>query len=340
MAGFGVTLSELAKIQKDFHEIQQRMNQMAQKTGQIKGVMAKAVATDLAAGALGNIIGFGSVVAQVKQQVSAIEAQVAALEATKEKLTRELADDVRKLGTVIKRYEEAEKKAHEGVSKPGSTQPTPRSPGQGGDHSPSTRPASKKPGGAPMPKSPNKSGDHGGGSGSGGGGDHGGNSGPDPKIEISHAGKIKTSEVTYGGKGKYKSGEAACREYIAQALDAMGVTDPAAREAWTKGMLTIAKRESTYNAASGQVNLWDSNAHGAKQADGAPLNSSRGGWQTIPSTFAAYHVKGTSTDIYDPVANVAASMNYIRDRYNVAPDGHNLAAKVQQADPNRPARGY
>jgi len=51
-------------------------------------------------------------------------------------------------------------------------------------------------------------------------------------------------------------------------------------------------------------------------------------------------VKGTSTDIYDPVANVAASMNYIRERYHVSADGHDLASKVQQADPHRPARGY
>ncbi|WP_083647427.1 transglycosylase SLT domain-containing protein [Kitasatospora sp. CB01950] len=335
MAGFGVTLSELAKIQKDFQAIQQRMNEMTQQTGRIKGVMMKAVGTDLAAGALGNILGFGAVVAQVRQQVAAINEQVAALEATKAKLTKELAADTQKIGTVIKRYQEAEKKAHEGVSKPGSTKPAPKSPGQGGEHTPTGKPAPKKPG-APMPKSPNKPGDHGSG---GGGGDHG-SGGNDPKVELSHAGKIPVGEVTYGGKGKYKSGEAAMREYIAQALDAMGVTDPAAREAWTKGMLTIAKRESTYNIPTSQVNLWDTNAHGAKQADGAPLGSSRGAWQVIPTTFAENHVKGTSTDIYDPVANVAASMNYIRGRYHVSADGHDLASKVQQADPNRPAKGY
>ncbi|WP_052509063.1 transglycosylase SLT domain-containing protein [Kitasatospora griseola] len=338
MTGFGVTLSELAKIQKDFQAIQQRMNEMTQQTGRIKGVIGKAVATDLAAGALGNIIGFGAVVAQVREQVNAINEQVAALEATKAKLTKELAQDTQKIGTVIKRYQEAEKHAHDIVTKPTPSKPQPKSPGKGGEHTPTGKPAEKKPS-TPQPKSPNKPGGHGGGGDhGGGGGDHGG--GSDPKMEISHAGAIKTSEVTYGGKGKFKSGEAACRDYIAQALDAMGITDPAAREAWTKGMLTIAKRESTYNAAGSQVNLWDTNAHGAKQADGAPLNSSRGGWQTIPPTFAAYHVKGTSTDIYDPVANVAASMNYIRSRYHVSADGHDLASKVQQADPNRPARGY
>ncbi|MFJ5925130.1 transglycosylase SLT domain-containing protein [Kitasatospora sp. NPDC092948] len=340
MAGFGVTLSELAKIQRDFQTIQQRMNQMTQQTGRIKSEITKAAATDLAAGALGNVIGFGAVVAQVRQQVTAIKEQVAALEATKEKLTKELAQDAQKLGTVIKQYQEAEKHAHDIVTKPAPTKPLPKSPGQGGgEHTPTDKPAPKKPS-APMPKSPKKSsggGDHGGGDHSGGGGHSGGN---DPTPVISHAGAIKTGDVTYGGKGQYKSGEAACREYIAQALDAMGITDPAAREAWTKGMLTIANRESSYNAAGSQVNLWDSNAHGAKQADGAPLNSSRGGWQTIPSTFAAYHVKGTSTDIYDPVANVAASMNYIQERYHVSADGHDLASKVQQADPHRPARGY
>jgi len=40
------------------------------------------------------------------------------------------------------------------------------------------------------------------------------------------------------------------------------------------------------------------------------------------------------------VANIAASMKYVMDRYGVSPDGSNLAANVQQADPNRPPQGY
>jgi hypothetical protein len=55
------------------------------------------------------------------------------------------------------------------------------------------------------------------------------------------------------------------------------------------------------------INLWDSNA-----AKGDP---SRGLMQTIGATFNAYHVAGTSTNIYDPLANICAALNYINDVY-------------------------
>ncbi|WP_051732180.1 transglycosylase SLT domain-containing protein [Kitasatospora phosalacinea] len=332
-AGFGYELGELAKIQREFQAVQQRMGEMSERTGRIKAVMARAVATDLAAGALGNVIGFGEVVAQVRERVDAIQQQVAALERTKNQLTKNLTEDVGKLGTVAKQYAEAERRAREGVAKPGQgahpgRPAAPKKPADGGHgHTPAPGHPKKR---APMPSGPKKP----------TGGGHGGGHGNDPTPPVSHEGAIKVGEVTYGGKGKYKSGEAACREYIAQALDAMGVTDPKARAAWTEGMLTIAKRESTFNSPTSQINLSDSNAHGATVGDGHPANCSRGGWQCVPGTFAANHVKGTSTDIYDPVANVAASMTYIRSTYHVAADGHDLAAKVQQADPNRRPRGY
>ncbi|MFC4034367.1 LysM peptidoglycan-binding domain-containing protein [Streptomyces polygonati] len=50
------------------------------------------------------------------------------------------------------------------------------------------------------------------------------------------------------------------------------------------------------------INLWDSNA-----AAGHP---SMGLLQTIQSTFDAYHVPGTSMNVYDPVANITAACNY------------------------------
>jgi SLT domain-containing protein len=62
--------------------------------------------------------------------------------------------------------------------------------------------------------------------------------------------------------------------------------------------------------------------------------------QVIPPTFAAHHVAGTSAAIYHPVANIAAASRYIRDTYHVSLDGSDFAAKVQQADPNRPPKGY
>jgi|SRR5215469_3280197 len=50
------------------------------------------------------------------------------------------------------------------------------------------------------------------------------------------------------------------------------------------------------------VNTWDSNARAG--------NPSRGLMQTTGTTFAAFHVPGTSWDIYDPLANIAAALNY------------------------------
>lgn len=55
------------------------------------------------------------------------------------------------------------------------------------------------------------------------------------------------------------------------------------------------------------INLTDSNA-----AMGDP---SRGLLQTIGSTFAAFHIPGTSSNIYDPLANVAAAINYAKHTY-------------------------
>ncbi|MGW4089140.1 transglycosylase SLT domain-containing protein [Nocardia sp. NPDC004750] len=114
------------------------------------------------------------------------------------------------------------------------------------------------------------------------------------------------------------------------ALDALGITDPVAREYWKRGYRVLIERESGGNPNA--VNNWDSNA--------AAGHASRGLTQTIPGTFQAYHVGGTSNNIHDPVANVAASMNYVMERYDVSRDGHDLQAKVQQADPNRSPKGY
>ncbi|WKX69637.1 transglycosylase SLT domain-containing protein [Streptomyces sp. XD-27] len=64
-------------------------------------------------------------------------------------------------------------------------------------------------------------------------------------------------------------------------------------------------RESTGNPRA--INNWDVNA-----ANGIP---SKGLLQVIDPTFRAYHVDGTSWDIYDPVANITAACNYAADRY-------------------------
>jgi peptidoglycan hydrolase-like protein with peptidoglycan-binding domain len=155
---------------------------------------------------------------------------------------------------------------------------------------------------------------------------------------VDSSGAISLSQVDYSGAGSWGSGQSACQGYIEEALAVLGIVDN--NGYWVNGMLTIASRESDYNSSEYQVNLTDSNAVGATQSDGAPLQSSRGGWQCIPQTFSANHASGTSDKIYDPVANCAAAMNYVMRDYGVSRDGSDLASKVQQADPNRSPMGY
>lgn len=64
-------------------------------------------------------------------------------------------------------------------------------------------------------------------------------------------------------------------------------------------------RESSGNPMA--INGWDINA-----INGIP---SKGLLQVIPPTFKAYHVPGTSWNIYDPVANITAAANYAADKY-------------------------
>ncbi|GAB2776149.1 hypothetical protein GCM10027073_06150 [Streptomyces chlorus] len=64
-------------------------------------------------------------------------------------------------------------------------------------------------------------------------------------------------------------------------------------------------RESSGNPNA--INDWDINA-----INGIP---SKGLLQVIPPTFQAYHVPGTSWNIYDPIANITAAANYAADRY-------------------------
>ncbi|MEV5172670.1 transglycosylase SLT domain-containing protein [Streptomyces flaveolus] len=64
-------------------------------------------------------------------------------------------------------------------------------------------------------------------------------------------------------------------------------------------------RESSGNPRA--INNWDINA-----VNGIP---SKGLLQVIPPTFQAYHVPGTSWNIYDPVANITAAANYAAHRY-------------------------
>ncbi|MFF1833148.1 transglycosylase SLT domain-containing protein [Streptomyces sp. NPDC058231] len=90
--------------------------------------------------------------------------------------------------------------------------------------------------------------------------------------------------------------------WITQALDIMKAHGiPGSYDGLHRNIM----RESTGNPRA--VNGWDVNAQ-----NGTP---SCGLLQVIQPTFNAYHVSGTSMNIYDPVANITAAANYAADRY-------------------------
>lgn len=114
-------------------------------------------------------------------------------------------------------------------------------------------------------------------------------------------------------------GSAQLTQWITTAMGLTGVSGPQ----WLRGLITLVMRESGGNPRA--VNNWDSNAQAG--------DPSKGLAQVIGSTFRAYHQAGTSWDPFDPVANVAAAINYIRDRYGDI-------SRVQQANPDLPSKGY
>lgn len=124
-----------------------------------------------------------------------------------------------------------------------------------------------------------------------------------------------------GGQGVIPSGQHLA--IIDAALAAAGVPPPGTKAAWEAGMNTLITRESAWNSSA--INNTDSNA-----AAGHP---SQGLAQVIPSTFAAFHVAGTSGNILDPIANVAAAIRYIVATYG------NIT-NVQQANASLPPKGY
>ena len=86
-----------------------------------------------------------------------------------------------------------------------------------------------------------------------------------------------------------------------QALVREGIYDPRALPSLLRRM----GQESGYNPKA--INDWDSNAK-----KGTP---SKGLMQVIQPTFNRYRDKSLSSDIYDPLANIVASIRYARDRY-------------------------
>ncbi len=148
-----------------------------------------------------------------------------------------------------------------------------------------------------------------------------------PKALISNVVKSLMNFFTGGSGGSGSvGGSIPSGQHLAvidEALAAAGVPPPGTKQQWEAGLNTLITRESGWNPRA--INLTDSNA-----AAGDP---SRGLAQTIMSTFLGYHVQGTSTDIYDPVANIASAVRYIVATYG------NIT-NVQQANASLPPKGY
>ncbi|WP_381793220.1 transglycosylase SLT domain-containing protein [Streptomyces niveus] len=135
-----------------------------------------------------------------------------------------------------------------------------------------------------------------------------------PGLKLKLSGKPKAAAPTASTEKK-ASGETtdavetAAKSYtndldgwIREALDVMAQNGiPGSYDGIHRNIM----RESGGNPQA--INNWDSNA-----AAGTP---SKGLLQVIAPTFEAYHVPGTSTDSYDPVANITAACNYAADRY-------------------------
>jgi phage-related protein len=92
------------------------------------------------------------------------------------------------------------------------------------------------------------------------------------------------------------------RPTVQQAFQMWGMP---ANDDWVNGILIVIQHESGGNPTA--INNWDSNA-----AAGHP---SKGLMQEIDSTFMAYRNPASSTNIYDPLAHIAAGINYIWKRY-------------------------
>ncbi|MER6997661.1 transglycosylase SLT domain-containing protein [Streptomyces sp. NPDC000410] len=142
-------------------------------------------------------------------------------------------------------------------------------------------------------------------------------------MRLSHLSGRVTSKIS-----KYLVGGVASAAVLTGASAAVLPTPASATPAstqrvdgWIKHALLVMKakgipgshegiRRNLMRESSGDpfaINLWDSNAK-----KGIP---SKGLMQVIDPTFRTYHVDGTSWDIYDPIANIAAACNYAAKRY-------------------------
>jgi hypothetical protein len=111
-----------------------------------------------------------------------------------------------------------------------------------------------------------------------------------------------------GDGGGFTSGIAQWRDEVISALHRVGQPTSLADT-----VLRRMQQESGGNPRA--INLWDSNAR-----LGTP---SKGLMQVIDPTFATWRDRGLSNNIYDPMANIVASMRYAMNRYGSLSNAYN-----------------
>ena len=124
-----------------------------------------------------------------------------------------------------------------------------------------------------------------------------------------------------GGESAGTKASAAWRPQIEEALRLNGI---APTEAMVQKWVTQIGWESSGNPNAVQGNIGDINNKTGDLAKGLV--------QVIGSTFRAYHVDGTPNNVFDPVANLAAGINYARHRYGAGMGYIGRGAKHGYAD--------
>jgi hypothetical protein len=142
------------------------------------------------------------------------------------------------------------------------------------------------------------------------------------KLDLSSlAGAMGGGGTSVMGGGMAGSG---VQRWLPIVLQALGLTGQSPGLAQT--LLRRMNQESGGNQFA--INNWDSNAQ-----RGDP---SRGLMQTIMSTFNAYRMPGLSSNIYDPLSNIVASIRYALRTYGSLSSAYNRAGGYAQGGPVRP----
>jgi hypothetical protein len=118
-------------------------------------------------------------------------------------------------------------------------------------------------------------------------------------------------DMDFSGLAKLVGSGSGVERWREVALAALAYTGSPA--SWIDSLLRRMQQESGGNPRA--INLWDVNAQ-----RGDP---SRGLMQTIGATFNAYAGELAGRGIYDPFANIVASIRYANARYGSAPTGWN-----------------